>query len=118
MAKWRAMTTADIQGLMLVADAIHPGLPESQEVLLEQGAKEEKGQKEKVHGYTISHPIRRRPWTVFLGRIPPDVDQYYIHPRRRGPALVAGPGSRGRVRRPAACCGMFGVGTPSLMGYG
>ena len=102
MAVWRNLTLDDIEGLLRVADQVHPDLPESDYVFAErvklfpQGclALVEDGE---VCGYAISHPIRnRQPPNLdsLLGEIAPDADQYYIHdvavlPRFRGQGFAA-----------------------------
>ncbi|KAJ5389253.1 uncharacterized protein N7496_000321 [Penicillium cataractarum] len=102
MAVWRNLTARDIEGLMCVADEVHPGLPESAPVFAERVklypegclVLEEDGH---VCGYAISHPIRQcQPPALdsLLGEIASDADQYYIHdvailPRFRGRGLAA-----------------------------
>ncbi|RAL17488.1 uncharacterized protein BO97DRAFT_439377 [Aspergillus homomorphus CBS 101889] len=102
MAAWRRLTPSDIEGLMRVADEVHPGLPESSEIFIERVqlypegclALEENGQ---ICGYAISHPIRQGQAPALnslLGTIASDADQYYIHdvailPRLRGRNLAA-----------------------------
>ncbi|KAL4934483.1 GNAT family N-acetyltransferase [Aspergillus undulatus] len=99
MAIWRNLTTNDIEGLMRVADAIHPGLPESAAVFVERiqlypegclALETEDGQ---ICGYAISHPIREHQPPVLdtlLWEISPDADAYYIHD------VAILPGLRGR----------------------
>ncbi|KAI1444823.1 acyl-CoA N-acyltransferase [Annulohypoxylon stygium] len=102
MVEWRAMTVDDIDGLLLVADEVHPGLPESKEVFTERVKLFPEGclalvEDGKVCGYSISHPIRyRQPPALdsLLGEIAPDADQYYIHdvailPKFRGRGFAA-----------------------------
>jgi ribosomal protein S18 acetylase RimI-like enzyme len=101
MAVWRNLTSSDIEGLMRIADCVHPGLPESAQMFAERVklypegclALEEDGQ---ICGYAISHPIRQHhppALDSLLGEIAPDADQYYIHdvailPRLRGRGLA------------------------------
>lgn len=102
MAAWRKMSVSDIEGLLRVADEIHPDLPESDYVYAERMKLFPGGclvlvEGEEVCGYAISHPIRHRQPPVLdslLGEIAPDADQYYIHdlailPRLRGSGLAA-----------------------------
>ncbi|KAL4868579.1 hypothetical protein BDV12DRAFT_197104 [Aspergillus spectabilis] len=103
MAVWRNLAPNDIDSLMYVAEAIHPGLPESAQVFTERinlypegclALETENGQ---VSGYAISHPIRHHQppaLDTLLGEIPADADQYYIHdiailPEIRGRGLAA-----------------------------
>ncbi|KAK3319411.1 acyl-CoA N-acyltransferase [Apodospora peruviana] len=88
MAAWRQTTTADIPGLMLVADAVHPALPESDHVFTERvnlfpdGSLVLVNNDKEVCGYAISHPIRHRQPPALdslLEKIAADADQYYIH---------------------------------------
>lgn len=88
MVAWRDMSVSDMEGLLEVADVVHPGLPESAAVFEERVRlfpagclilADDGGQ---VCGYAISHPIRSgQPPALdsFLGAIAPDADQYYIH---------------------------------------
>ena len=73
MTVWRPLSTSDIVSLVQVADRVHPGLPESNEVFAErarlfsqgcQGLFDETGE---LRGYIISHPI--------LFREPPALDR-------------------------------------------
>ncbi|KAK0722663.1 hypothetical protein B0T26DRAFT_640601 [Lasiosphaeria miniovina] len=97
-ATWRNMSAGDMQGLMRVADEVHPGLPESERVFAErvrlfpEGCLALADGDNNIRGYAISHPIRRRnppALDSMLGDIAPDADQYYIHD------LAILPGSRG-----------------------
>ncbi|KFA70724.1 hypothetical protein S40288_11283 [Stachybotrys chartarum IBT 40288] len=98
------MTINDVQGLLLVADEVHPGLPERDVVFAERVNLFPGGcmvlvdsQSNKVCGYAISHPIRHsQPPALdsLLGEIGSDADQYYIHdvailPGLRGRGLAA-----------------------------
>ena len=103
MASWRNLSPKDIKSLALVAEKVHPSLPEKDEVfaervklfpdgclgLVEAGSDE-------LCGYAISHPIKhRQPPSLnkLLGNIASDADQYYIHdlailPKLRGRDLA------------------------------
>ena len=102
MAAWRKMSITDLDGLLRVADKIHPDLPESNSVFTERVKLFPEGclvlvEGEEVCGYAISHPIRHHQppaLDTLLGEIAPDADQYYIHdlailPRFRGRGLAA-----------------------------
>ncbi|KAI1415607.1 acyl-CoA N-acyltransferase [Hypoxylon sp. FL1857] len=102
MVAWREMSVNDIEGLLRVADEIHPGLPESKEVFTERVKLFPEGclvlvEDNEVCGYSISHPIRHRQPPALdslLGEISPNADQYYIHdiailPKFRGQGLAA-----------------------------
>lgn len=99
---WRHMSVSDIKGLQLVAEAVHPGLPESDHIFEERVNLFPEGclvlvQDGAVQGYAISYPIRHgQPPALdtLLGEIPADADQYYIHdlailPVLRGRGLAA-----------------------------
>ncbi|KAL3478396.1 hypothetical protein BJX99DRAFT_224423 [Aspergillus californicus] len=102
MPTWRTLNASDIEGLMHVADEVHPSLPESAHVFAERVrlypegclALEEDGE---ICGYAISYPIRQHQPPALdslLGEIASDADQYYIHdiaisPRLRGGGLAA-----------------------------
>lgn len=102
IAAWRKMSVRDVEGLLRVADKIHPDLPESDHVFTERVKLFPEGclvlvEGDEVCGYAISHPIRRHQPPALdslLGKIAPDADQYYIHdlailPRFRGRGLAA-----------------------------
>jgi ribosomal protein S18 acetylase RimI-like enzyme len=99
MAIWRLSTPDDIGGLMRVANAVHPELPERDCVFMErvklfpegslvlvgEGEGEGEGEDEdedEVCGYAVSHPIRHgHPPDLdsLLGEIAPEANQFYIH---------------------------------------
>ncbi|KAL4939746.1 hypothetical protein BDV06DRAFT_32286 [Aspergillus oleicola] len=103
MATWRNLTAKDIEGLMRVADAIHPGLPESSHVFTEriklypEGCLALEDMDGRICGYAISHPIRHHQppaLDALLKEVASDADAYYIHdiailPRFRGGGLAA-----------------------------
>ncbi|KAF1913423.1 acyl-CoA N-acyltransferase [Ampelomyces quisqualis] len=86
---WRKLTLDDIDSLASIANKIHPGLPESNEVFLERVGLFPKGclalvdrQSNELVGYAISHPISYRQSPALnslLGTLCQDADQYYIH---------------------------------------
>ena len=87
MATWRQMSVSDVEGVLRVAEEVHPDLPESGNVFTERVELFPNGclvlvEDGKVCGYAISHPIRRhQPPTLnsLLGEIASDAAQYYIH---------------------------------------
>ncbi|KAL8650180.1 MAG: hypothetical protein Q9226_005255 [Calogaya cf. arnoldii] len=100
-AAWRQMSTNNVDSLVRVADIIHPGLPESDQVFAERVRLFPQGclalmEDDKMWGYAISHPIcRRQPPALdsLLGELASDADQYYIHdlailPEYRGHGLA------------------------------
>lgn len=102
MTAWREMSVSDIEGLVRVADEIHPDLPEGDHVFTERMKLFPEGclvlvEGDEVCGYAISHPIRHRQPPALdslLGEIAPDANQYYIHDvaitsRLRGRGLAA-----------------------------
>ena len=89
-ASWRELSINDIKSLARIADTIHPGLPEDDEVFSERVSLFPEGclalldsNSNDLYGYTISHPIRRRQppsLNSLLGKIDSEhADQYYIH---------------------------------------
>lgn len=102
-ASWHRLSVDNIKSLACVADQIHPGLPESEEVFAERiklfpegclGLLEDNC--DELYGYVISHPIKRlQPPALnsMLGELASDADQYYIHdlailPKFRGRGLA------------------------------
>lgn len=99
MAGWRHAHESDIPGLLLVANEVHPDLPESDAVfgerlrLFPEGSLVLSDDRGGIYGYALSHPIRRgQPPALdsLLGAIAPEADQFYIHD------LAILPGWRGR----------------------
>ena len=97
MAIWRAMTSSDLAGVLLVADEVHPELREDPHIFAERLSLFPEGcyalfDGETVVGYAITHPIKRgqppklnRP----LGSLPKGACDFYIHdvallPSQRG----------------------------------
>jgi ribosomal protein S18 acetylase RimI-like enzyme len=88
-ATWRQLSTKDVSSLARIAEKIHPGLPESNEVFAERVKLFPAGclaltscETNNLCGYAISHPIRyRQPPALdkLLEELPEDVNQYYIH---------------------------------------
>lgn len=120
MAAWRPMTAADLDGLLQVADAVHPDLPEGAHVFAERlglfpagclvlGRAEEEeedggsGGSGAVVGYALSHPIRRHAPPALDaslgGALAPAADQYYIHDVAVLPALRGRGHAAAAVRR-------------------
>ena len=102
---WRQLAADDVDSLIQIADAIHPGLPEAREIFLERLKLFPQGclalvddESAALGGYAISHPIQhRRPPALDsqLGQIAVEADQYYIHdlailPTLRGQKLAQG----------------------------
>ena len=86
--QWRGLSANDIESLAIVADTIHPILPERDEVFAERANLFPEGclalinDSDQLVGYAISHPIKRfqtPSLDTLLGQIDPDADQYYIH---------------------------------------
>jgi hypothetical protein len=82
MAARRKMSVSDIEGLLRVANEIHPNLPESDYVFTERVKLFPEGclvlvEGDEVCGYAISYPIRHRQPPALdslLGEIAPDAD--------------------------------------------
>jgi GNAT superfamily N-acetyltransferase len=98
MAHWRQMTEDDLGGVMTVAEAVHPDLPETREVIAERLALYPAGclvldDGGAVGGYAVSHPIRQgQPpqLNCLLGSIREDADVFYIHDVALMPVLRGG----------------------------
>ncbi|CAG8982558.1 hypothetical protein HYALB_00007274 [Hymenoscyphus albidus] len=86
-AVWREMSVNDVEGLLRVADKVHPDLPESGSVFAERAKLFPRGcmvlvAGSDIVGYTISHPINYREppkLDTLLEQISPSADQHYIH---------------------------------------
>jgi GNAT superfamily N-acetyltransferase len=91
------MRPDDLDGVLAVADHVHPALPESRAVFAERIALFPRGclvldADGMVGGYAVSHPIRRfapPALDALIGALPADADDYYIHdvairPEHRG----------------------------------
>jgi len=102
MAAWRQMTVGDIDGLLRVADEVHPDLPEGGHIFTERVKLFPEGclvlvENNEICGYAISHPIRQRQPPALdslLSEIEPDANQYYFHdlailPKLRGKGYAA-----------------------------
>lgn len=120
---WRAMTEADLDAVVSIADVVHPGFPERPDVLAEKRAlypagalmAEVDGQ---VAGYALAHP-----WTLtappaldtLLGGVPEAPDCLYLHdaallPLARGRGLA-----RALIDRLAAVAAREGLGQLALI---
>lgn len=84
---WRAMTGYDMPAVQKIADQVHPGFPETPDVLGERQRLYRNGCYlleigEKPAGYVLSHPWRYGSvpaLNALLGAIPADPDTYYVH---------------------------------------
>jgi GNAT superfamily N-acetyltransferase len=84
---WRAMTAFDLKAVSAIAEKVHPGLFESEEVLAERQQLYRNGAYvleigTRAAGYVFSHPWRAGAIPALntpLGGIPQDADTYYIH---------------------------------------
>lgn len=96
-ARWRPMADADLDGVVALADRVHPGLPERPEVFANRIALFADGAivldaGDAIVGYGVAHPIERLsppPLDTILNRLEPAADAFYIHdvvvaPERRG----------------------------------
>ncbi len=103
MKAWRPMRASDLDAVLAVGAAVHPGLPESRAMFAERQrlfpggclVLESEGA---VAGYAVSHPIRRfAPPALdsLLGALPAEADDYYIHD------IAILPGQRGGTSREA-----------------
>ena len=101
---WRAMTGYDFGAVFAIANQVHPGFFEAEEVLAEKFSLYRDGCYlleigEKPAGYVLSHP-----WMAddipaldtLLGAIPPEADSYYIHDLALLP-LTRGIGAAGKI---------------------
>ena len=94
---WRTMQEADLRGVMVLAERVHPDLPEDEAVFAERIALYPAGclvlsDGNAIEGYALAHPIRRfepPPLNTLIGELPAETDEFYIHdfvlaPERRG----------------------------------
>lgn len=89
VVQWREMREEDLTGVLDLADRVHPELPERFEVIAEKRRLYPQGclvledaPGGALAGYAISHPIRENSPPAldsFLGAIPEEAGQYYIH---------------------------------------
>ncbi|KKB78726.1 hypothetical protein VW35_09440 [Devosia soli] len=101
---WRAMSGYDLDAVFAIANKVHPGFFEAQDVLAEKHALYRHGcyileVAEKPAGYVLSHPYRRGHLPALdtkLGRLPQDVDSFYIHDLALLP-LARGIGAAGQI---------------------
>ncbi len=85
--RWRAMTAADLDAVLAVADVVHPDYPEERAVFAERLALFPDGcrladRDGRVLGYGVIHPGRLGappPLDAPLGRLPPQADCLYLH---------------------------------------
>lgn len=101
-ALWRAMTAADLDRILTIADIVHPDYPEERGVFEERLALYAAGCRVAecrgtVIGYGVMHPGRLGvppPLDTPLGSLPADADCLYLHdiallPEARGTGLGA-----------------------------
>lgn len=101
-AVWRAMTAADLDRILAIADIVHPAYPEERGVFEERLALYPAGCRVaerggEVIGYGVMHPGRLGvppPLDTPLGDLPADADCLYLHdiallPESRGTGLGA-----------------------------
>lgn len=101
-ALWRAMTAADLDRVLAIADIVHPAYPEERSVFEERLALYPAGCRVaerggEAIGYGVMHPGRLGvppPLDTPLGSLPADADCLYLHdiallPESRGTGLGA-----------------------------
>jgi ribosomal protein S18 acetylase RimI-like enzyme len=101
---WRAMSGYDFGAVFEIANKVHPGFFEAEDVLAEKFALYRNGcylleVSERPAGYVLSHP-----WTLgslpalnaLLGEIPQNADTYYIHDLALLP-VTRGVGAAGKI---------------------
>lgn len=94
---WRGMQHADLGGVMVLAECVHPDLPEDEAVFAERIALYPEGclvlsDGHAIEGYALAHPIRRfepPALNTLIGQLQAEADEFYIHdfvlaPERRG----------------------------------
>jgi GNAT superfamily N-acetyltransferase len=98
---WQKMLPAHLARVKVLADRVHPGLPERVEVFADRLAAFPGGSRVLVSGgavagYAVSHPAQLfepPPLDHLLGAVGPEADSYYIHdvvvaPELRGQGLA------------------------------
>jgi GNAT superfamily N-acetyltransferase len=84
---WRPMTVADLDGVIAVADIVHPEFPEDRSVFANRldlfpGGCMGLNRGVRLEGYLVSHPARLDmppPLDTCFAALPDDADCYYIH---------------------------------------
>lgn len=88
MPVWRAMTSSDLTGVLLVADHVHPNLPEEASVLAERlslfplGCHVLEGRNHEILGYAFSFPIpagQPPALNQVMTSLPIGPSDYYLH---------------------------------------
>ncbi|KKB08334.1 hypothetical protein VE26_14745 [Devosia chinhatensis] len=101
---WRAMTGYDLGAVFAIANQVHPGFFEAEEVLAEKFDLYRNGcylleVGERPAGYVLSHPYSLGdlpPLNQKLGALPANPDTYYIHDLALL-RLTRGVGAAGRI---------------------
>jgi ribosomal protein S18 acetylase RimI-like enzyme len=101
---WRAMSGYDFGAVFEIANKVHPGFFEAEDVLAEKFALYRNGcylleVSERPAGYVLSHPWKRGSLpalNALLGAIPADADSYYIHDLALLP-VTRGVGAAGQI---------------------
>ena len=101
---WRAMTGYDLGAVFAIANTVHPGFFEAEDVLMEKFTLYRNGcylleVSEKPAGYVLSHPWKHGTLPALdtlLGDIPADADSYYIHDLTLLP-VTRGVGAAGKI---------------------
>jgi ribosomal protein S18 acetylase RimI-like enzyme len=101
---WRAMSGYDLDAVFAIANKVHPGFFEAEEVLAEKHALYRHGcyileLSEKPAGYVLSHPWKRGDLpalNAMLGVLPKDADTFYIHDLALLP-VTRGVGAAGKI---------------------
>ncbi|KQN78099.1 GNAT family N-acetyltransferase [Devosia sp. Leaf64] len=101
---WRAMSGYDLESVFAIANKVHPGFFEAEEVLTEKHTLYRHGcyileVAEKPAGYVLSHPYRRGELpalNTLLGSLPEEADSFYIHDLALLP-LARGIGAAGQI---------------------
>ncbi len=101
---WRAMSGYDLDAVFAIANKVHPGFFEAEDVLAEKHTLYRHGcyildVADKPAGYVLSHPYRRGELpalNTLLGTLPEDADSFYVHDLALLP-LARGIGAAGQI---------------------
>ncbi|MBB3997007.1 GNAT family N-acetyltransferase [Aureimonas pseudogalii] len=116
MVRWRAMTEADLVGVIALADRVHPDFPEGEAMyrdrmrLFPGGCLVLADDAGAIVGYAVAYPARLGsppPLDTVLGRLPNEADALYLHDVALAPEWRGGGRSGEGIARLLALAAAF-----------